>query len=476
MVADRPPTPSESRDTATPKSIAVLPFTNLSRDPDNEYFSDGITEDIASQLARIRDLKVVAHTSALRFKGSQEPPHVIGEALGVGTLLQGSARRSGDRVRVAARLVDAHSGEQIWADEYDRELRDVFAIQRDVAERIAASLRASLSPQERARLQHRPSADPEAYNLYLLGLHAFLRYTPPAWQQSIGYFEQAIARDSTFANAYAVLADAHVLLAQMGRTRPADAIPRARAAALRALALDSTLGDAYASLGLVAAVYDRKWDVAETQFRRALALNPSSAYAHTLYAAFVLSPLGRHDEAIAEMRQAEDLDPVSLPVRFNVGLRYYFARRYNEAIAEFKRMLELDSTFGSAHMGLGFSYAALGRFDDAIEELRRANNDSTVTSDAVVGYVYALAGRRQEARAVLREVEQRSARGYVVPLDFSIIYAALGERDQAFRWLRRAYDEHSPLLVWINVAAWYDTVRDDPRFTALVRDLGLQRS
>ena len=463
-------------DTGDRRSVAVLPFTNLSRDPDNEYFSDGITEDIASQLARIRDLKVIAHTSALRYKGRPDPPRAIGQALGVATLLQGSVRRVGDRVLVTARLVDAGTGEQLWADEYDRQLKDVFGIQRDVAERIATALRTTLSPEERTRLAHPPTADAEAYNLYLFGRHHFAKYTPAGWKRSVQYFEQAIARDSTFARAYAELAVAYVLLGYLAVLPPGDALPKARVAALRALALDSTLGEAHASLGLITAAYDRDWKAAEARFQRALALSPNSVYAHMYYATFVLTPLGRHDEAIAEMRRAEELDPVSLPVRFNASYRYYFARRYADAIAECQRALELDRNFPPVRAVLGFSYAALGRYDDAIREVRAAVADTTVTGVAVLGYVYALAGRRTEARAVLRAVEKRSAHQYVVPLDFSLIYAALGQRDEAFRWLRKAYEERAPLLIFINVAAWYDTVRDDPRFAELVRDLGLESS
>jgi TolB-like protein/Tfp pilus assembly protein PilF len=451
----------------------VLPFTNLSRDPENEYFSDGITEDIASQLARIRNLKVIAHTSALQYKGRPDSPRAIGAALGAATLLQGSVRRSGNRVLVTARLVDAESGEQLWSDEYDRQLEDVFGIQRDVAARIATSLRTTLSPEERTRLERVPTRSPEAYNSYLIGRHHFARYTPTSWRRSIGYFEQAIARDPEFALAHAGVADAYVLLGFIAVLPPGDAFPKARAAAERALVLDSTLGEAYASLAFVSAVYNREWNTAEALFRRALALSPSSAYVHMWYGSFLLSPLGRHDEAIAEMQRAKDLDPVSLPVRFNMGYRYYFARRYDDAIAECQRALELDPNFPAVHAVLGFSYAALGRYQDAIREIRAAVPDTAVTGVAVLGYVYALAGRVAEARAILGGVKERARHAYVVPLDFSLIHAALGERDEAFRWLRNAYEERTPLLVFINVAAWYDTVRDDPRFATLVRDLGL---
>jgi TolB-like protein/Flp pilus assembly protein TadD len=456
------------------RSVAVLPFTNLSRDPDNEYFSDGITEDLASQLGRIRNLKVIAHTSALQYKGRSDAPSVIGEALGVATLLQGSVRRAGERVLVTARLVDAKTGEQLWADEYDRELEDVFGIQRDVAARIATSLQTTLSPDERTQLAREPTRDTEAYNLYLIGRHHFARYTPADWKRSVRYYEQAIERDSTFALAYAGMADAYVLLGYLALLPPGNAFPKARDAAQQALALDSTLGEAHASLGLVTAVYDRKWQAAELLFRRAKVLSPSSVYAHMWYAMFLLTPLGRHDEARAEMQRAQALDPVSLLVRFNVGYRHYFERQYSEAVAECRRALELDPNYSAMHAVLGFSYAAVGQYQDAIREIRGAVADTTVTGIAVLGYVYALAGRDAEARSILGRVKEHAKHGYVLPMDFSLIYAALGERDEAFRWLRKAFEERSPLIIFINVAAWYDPVRDDPRFAALVRDLALQ--
>jgi tetratricopeptide (TPR) repeat protein len=265
-----------------------------------------------------------------------------------------------------------------------------------------------------------------------------------------------------------------VLLGYLALLPPGDAFPKARDAAQQALALDSTLGEAHASLGLVTAVYDRRWQAAERLFRRAKVLSPSSVYAHMWYAMFLLTPLGRHDEAKAEMQRAQALDPVSLLVRFNVGYRHYFERRYSEAIAECRRALELDPDYSALHAVLGFSYAAVGQYQDAIREIRGAVADTTVTGIAVLGYVYALAGRDAEARSILRRVKEHAKHGYVLPLDFSLIYAALGERDEAFRWLRKAFEERSPLIIFINVAAWYDPVRDDPRFAALVRDLALQ--
>jgi serine/threonine-protein kinase len=458
---------------ASRASVAVLPFQSLSTDSADAYFATGIAEDVSSQLARLGGITVVAHSSARAAALRAREPREIGLALGVATLLEGSVRRAGDQIRVTARLVDSRTGAQLWADDYDRTLRDVLGIQRDIAQQIAAALNATLTPGERAELGGRPHVDPEAYRLYLLGRHHFAKYTAPAMRRSIDYYEQALARDSTFAPAYAALADAQVFVVLWGRGRPRDLMPAARAAAFRAIALDSTLGDAHTALGLIEAAYEWNWKVAEARFRHAIALSPNSPYAHMWYGSFVLTPLGRHDEALAELRRAQELDPVSLPVRYNLGFRYYFARQFGNAIVEFQRALELDPGFAPARVGLGFTYSGLGRYDEAIRAMEEAEPDSAMTSNAVVGAVYAWAGRREHARTILLSVAERARRGYAHPMDFALLYAALGERDQAFQWLRRAYEERSFLLIWINVATWYDGIRDDSRFAALVRDVGL---
>ncbi|MFL5493192.1 MAG: protein kinase domain-containing protein [Gemmatimonadales bacterium] len=457
----------------SPRSVAVLPFQSLSVDSSDAYFATGISEDVSSQLAGLSGIRVVAHTSARAVAMRTTEPREIGAALGVAALLEGSVRRAADQIRVTARLVDARTGAQLWTEDYDRTLRNVLGIQREIAEHIAAALNATLTPGEKAGLGERRTVDPEAYRLYLLGRHHFARYTPPAMRRSIAYFEQAIARDSGFAPAYAALADAQVFLVLWGRARPNDLMPAARAAAARALRVDSTLGDAHTALGLIAAAYDWDWGAAEARFRRAIALSPNSAFAYMWYGSFVLSPLGRYDEALAQLRRAQELDPVSLPVRYNLGARYYDARRFKDAVVEFQRALELDPGFAPARTWLGFAYAGLGRYDDAIHQMEQAVPDSAMTSNAVLGAVYAWAGQRDRARVILRSLVARAGREYVHPMDFSLLYAALGQRDEAFRWLRRAYEERSFLLIWINVATWYDGIRDDPRFAVLVRDVGL---
>jgi eukaryotic-like serine/threonine-protein kinase len=463
---DRP-----SRSTAERQSVAVIPFANLSPDPNMEYFSDGITEDITSHLGRIGDLKVIAHTSASQYKGRRDAPGVIGDALHVTTLLQGSVRREGSRVRVVARLVDVRTGEQIWTEEYDREVRDVFAIQSDIAERIASSLRVTLPSDQRARLGRPPTANEEAYNLYLLGRHYFEQGTVSGRRRAIEHFERAITLDSGFALAYVGLADTKIFLARFGQSRPREEIPAARDAALRAVRLDSTLAEAHASFALISALA-WNWSLAEAEFRRAIELNPNSTYARMWYSAFVLSPQQRHDEAIAELRRALELDPVSLQVRYHLGMANYFAGRLDSAIVAFRATLDLDRNYSPARAGLGFAYAATGRYGKAIEETQRAVADSAVTSEAVLGYIFALAGRHAEARTILRRLQERARREYVPPADFKLLYIGLGQMDSAFYWLGRSYDEREPLLLW-DAAGRDNPLGRDPRFSTLLRKMGL---
>jgi serine/threonine-protein kinase len=460
-----------SRPTPDRHSVAVIPFANLSTDPQMEYFSDGITEDITTYLGRIRDLKVIAHTSASQFKGGRDAPGMIGDALHVTTLLQGSVRREGSRVRVVARLVDVVTGEQIWTEEYDREVRDVFAIQSDIAERIASSLRVTLPSDPRASTGRLPAGNAEAYNLYLLGRHYFEQGTVTGRRRAIEKFERAIALDSGFALAYVGLADTKMFLARFGQARPREEIPAARAAALRAVRLDSNLAEAHASFGLASALA-WNWSVAEAEFRRAIDLNPNSTYARMWYSAFVLSPQQRHDEAISELRKALDLDPVSLQVRYQLGMANYFAGRPDSAISAFRATLDLDRNYSPARAGLGFAYAAAGRYSKAIQETQRAVADSAVTSEAVLGYIFALAGQPAQARTILRRLQDRASREYVPAADFKLLYLGLGQLDSAFYWLGKSYEEREPLLLW-DAAGRDNPMGRDPRFNTLLTKIGL---
>ena len=368
-------------------------------------------------------------------------------------------------------LVDVRTGEQIWTEEYDREVRDVFAIQSDIAERIASSLRVTLPSDQRARLGRPPTGNAEAYSLYLLGRHYFEQGTVTGRRRAIEHFERAITLDSGFALAYVGLADTKMFLARFGQSRPREEIPAARAAALRAISLDSNLAEAHASFALSSALA-WNWSLAEAEFRRAIELNPNSTYARMWYSAFVLSPQQRHDEAIAELRKALELDPVSLQVRYQLGMANYFAGRLDSAIAAFRATLDLDRNYSPARAGLGFAYAATGRYGEAIEETQRAVADSAVTSEAVLGYIFARAGQQAQARIILRRLQERARREYVPPADFKLLYIGLGQMDSAFYWLGRSYDEREPLLLW-DAAGRDNPMGRDPRFGIVLRKMGL---
>jgi serine/threonine protein kinase/Flp pilus assembly protein TadD len=460
-----------------PKSIAVLPFTNLSADPENEYFSDGITEDLVTQLAKIRDLEVVSRTSAMRYKHTDKPLREIGRELGAANLMEGSVRRAGTRVRVSAQLIDATTDRHLWAETYDREMTDVFAIQADIAQRIAAALQAEFSPREKARLEKKPTEDLEAYNLYLLGRFHWNKVTEKDLKQSLDYFKQAIAKDSSFALAYTGLAASYYTLAAgYGHLRPKEASGLARDAILKALALDDELGEAHMALGILRSWFDWDWDGAEREFKRAIELNPSLARAHDGYA-IMLSAQGRHDEAIAEIRRAQELDPATPVIAADMGWDLSYARRYDEAIEAFHRTIALEPRFPTSYAGLAWAYAATGRYQEASAALQRGvtRSGGVPTFQPIRGYLYAVSGKKREALAVLDELKARASREYVSPAWFAMVYAGLGDKDRAFAYLDSAYLDRSRELIFLKVAARWDGLRSDPRFQVLLRKVGLER-
>lgn len=460
--------------------LVVLPFDNLGP-PDDEYFADGMTEEITNRLARLSGLEVIARTSAIQYTHTTKLPQQIGNELGVQYLLEGTVRweklsDGTSRVRISPQLIRVAGATHVWAEPYEAPLvaASVFQLQADIAEHVAQAMNVTLL--DGVRLARPPTVDAEAYNLYLLGRYHFGRGTPAEWRRSIGYYEQALQRDSAFALAFVGLADARAFLAYLGRERPLDVFPAARAAVLKAIALDSTLGEAHASLGLILAGYDRDFTQAETEFRKALALSPNSVYAHLWYAFFVLSPLARHDESITLLKRAVELDPVSLEVHNRLGFANFMARRYDAAIAEYRRALDLDPSFSMAHSGLGWVFSAMGRHEEAISEIRQSQVDSTVTSDAVLAFMYARAGRRDESLTMLHALQDRERRGqYVIPEDYALLYEGLGDYDQALRWRRKAFEERSPLQVaWVGEPEQTPMGRD-PRWAAMLREFGFRK-
>jgi serine/threonine-protein kinase len=455
-----------------PRSVAVLPFVNLSPDPENEYFADGITEDVIAHLAKIRALKVISRTSVMPFKKRTQSLREIGATLEVGTLLEGSVRRVGDRVRIVAQLIDAPSDQHLWAETYDRRLTDIFAIQTDVALRIAAALQAELSHDEQARIRKEPTRDIQAYQLYLQGRYCMIQYTGEGMRRSIDHYEAAIERDPTYALAYTGVAMAYAELAEIGVLAPEEAYPRGKAAAARALELDGDLGEAHCMIALIKLVYDFDWSGAEQEFQRALKLSPSSADAHDLYGR-LCSAQERYDDAVALQQRAFELDP--LAHRSDVATSLLRAGRYDEGERAVKRAIELDPRDPRGHATLGWVLLRKGQTVEGIAELERAvalsPGDGLWLSQ--LGQAYALAGRIDAARAILRQLAERSRETYVSPYHLAYVYTGLGELDSAMDCLERAYAERAGAVYGIKGSFLFEPLRAHPRFQALLRKMNL---
>ena len=466
----------------SPRSVAVLPFVNMSADPENEYFADGITEDVITQLSRIRALKVISRTSVMPFKKREQSLKEIATKLGVAALLEGSVRRAGDRVRIAAQLIDGETDQHLWAETYDRDLTDIFAIQADVASHIAAALQAELTPAERTRLRKEPTSDIEAYHLFLRGRHCLLRYTSEGIGQGLEYFEQAIAKDPDYALAHAGLALTHVIIAMgygAGTVRPQQAYARAKEAAVSALALDADLGDAHAVLAFVKFVFEFDWTGAEREFKRALELNPGSdAMGVPLKAGYgvMLSALERYDEAITVFTRAKELDPLTAHNSSDLASTLLRAGRYDEAAQEAERLIRLQPDFPLGHSTLGWAHLKQGRCDEGLAELSQAIalNPGNTMLLAQLGQAYGMVGKVGEARRVLQQLEDLSKERYVSPYHIAYVYTGLDEQDKAIDWLERAYEEHTGGVYGIKGSFLFTSLRSHPRFTALLRKMNLE--
>jgi len=455
-----------------PPSVAVLPFLNLSADPENEYFADGITEDVIAHLSKIRALKVISRTSVMAFKQREQSLKEIGARLDAAALLEGSVRRVGDRVRIVAQLIDAETDRHLWAETYDRQLTDVFAIQTDVALHIASALKAELSHDEKTRLYKEPTADLQAYQLYLQGRHCYLRYTEEGSRKGLEYFEQAIAQDPDYALAYAALAMAYTELGETGALRPDEAYARAKAASAKALALDSGLGEAHCMLAFIKAVCDFDWVGAEEEFKRALALTPNSADTYDLYGRMCLA-LERNDEALAMEQRAQELDP--LAHRADVARALLRAGRYDEALQAATRATELDPHYARAHATLGWAYLKKGITEQGVAELETAVSLSPGDTLwlAQLGQAYGTVGNVARAREVLRQLEELSGRRFVSPYHMALVYTGLGEQERAIDWLERAYEGRSGPIYSVKGSFLFAALHDHPRFVALLRRLNL---
>ncbi len=452
------------------RSLAVLPLANLSRDPEQEYFADGMTEALITDLSKIGALKVISRTSAMRYKGSEKSVPEIARELNVDAILEGSVLRVAERVRITAQLIHAATDEHVWAESYERNLSDVLALQSDVARAIAEEIKIKLTPQEQVRLASARALNPEAHDAYLRGRFHWNKRAEAAVKKAIEYFQQAIESDPGYAMAYVGLADAYSILGYYGLLPPKESFPKAKAAALRALELDNTLGEAHTSLGYALYYYDWDWVAAEKEFQRALELNPRYPEAHLWYGN-PLTGMGRHEEALSYARRARELDPLSVLIIAAVGWLAYYARQYGETIEQCRKAIEMDPNFAPAHLWLGMALEQTGKYDEALEESQKAVAFSGGSPHyrASLGYTYALSGRADEARKVLDELNELSGRMYVSPYYRAEIHAGLGEREEALACLGKAYEERANLLVFLKVEPRLDPLRGEPRFQALLR-------
>ncbi|MBI3326610.1 MAG: tetratricopeptide repeat protein [Nitrospinae bacterium] len=457
--------------------IAVLPFVNLSPEADNSYFADGMTEELIFQLSKVRALTVIARTSVMKYKGTLKDVATIGRELRVGTILEGSVRQADNHVRINAQLVDVASQGHLWSQEYDRELREVFEVQSDIATSVAQRLKVQLTAGEKRRIEKQGTGNLEAYTLYLQGRYYRNMWTEESLRKAVAYFEQAIDRDPTYALAYAGIADAYLLLPFFSATTaPMEVYPRVMAAVEQALQHGESFGAVQTTVASAKLWYAWDWAGAEDAFKQALALSPNDAATHRRYAWYLMTR-GRLKDAIAVMHRAQELNPVSPGITRNVGLAFYFARQYDQAITQFRTSLKLDPNFRTAYSGLVYAYLQKGMYAEALaaceQMLDRWGRTPWVLWD--LGYASAVSGQRSQARQVLAELQERAQHAYVRPLASAWISIGLDEKDAAFAWLEKAYADRDPYLTLLNADPVYDPLRADPRFTALLKNIGLRR-
>ncbi len=450
-------------------SIAVLPLDNLSRDPEQEYFADGMTEALTAELSKISALKVISRTSAMQYKGVKKPLPEIARELGVNGLVEGSVTREGDQVRITVQLIHGPTDKHVWAESYQRELRGILTLQSEVARAIAREVRVAVTPAEETRLTAARLVNPEAHRLYLQGRYQLNKRTEQGFQQAIQFFEQAIEKDPAYAAAYAGLAEVFSIQPGWGFASPAEAFPRARDYAQKALELDANLAQAYAVLGHTK-WSSREWSGAEQDFRRALELDPNYATARHWYGV-ALSSFGSHEEAIAQLESAEKLDPLSPIISTNLARGFYYARRYERANQQLRKTVQMHPDFYFAHLLLSVCLAQQGMYPEALAALEKGSRLPEVDSDyGYVGWTYATTGHKLEANRLQRRLRELSRHRRIDAGAIATIYAGLGQNDESFAWLERAYEERgSTRVLFLKVAPAFDPLREDPRFQDLLR-------
>jgi serine/threonine protein kinase/tetratricopeptide (TPR) repeat protein len=469
------------RTNQTIDSIAVLPFANASADPSMEYLSDGITEGIIDKLSGLPNIKVISRTSVFRYKKRDIEPQKVARELGVQALVTGRVIQRGDELSVNAELVDTREDKQLWGEQYNRRLADIASVQQEIANAISGNLRMRLTSEEKTRLGKTYSANSEAYQLYLKGRYHASQGTADGYKKGIEYFQQAIEKDPGYALAYAGLADCYGGLGGgAAYAPPPETLPKAKAAATKALELDETLAEAHAALGYAGFFSDWNWPKAEREFRRAIELNPNSASSHAVYSE-ILGTQERFDESVAEGERAQKLDPLSPHVLTQLGSAYLSTRRYDEAIAQFQSALELNPDAGIIRAQLAWAYGAKRVYPQAIAEYRKiSESERTVTEEnqtvtSGLGWVYAVSGRRADALKLAKEFKDLSSHAYVDPYNIAVIYAGLGDKDEAFRWLEKGYGQRSSGMPYLTTDPFWSEMRSDPRYADLQRRMASAR-
>jgi len=456
------------------RRVAVLPFVSISPDPNDEYFADGLTEELIGRLSLLKGVEVIARTSVMSFKKQEKTASQIGRDLRVGTLLEGSVRKAGNRIRVTAQLIDANSEGHLWMENYDRNLEDVFAVQTEVAERVASSLELKLTPESKKLMRQGSTGSPEAHALYLKGRYYWNVRSKEAIDKAIEYFELAVEQDPDFAAGYSGLAMCHLVLGRNQLGDPGVEFPKAKEYTKRALEIDPDLAEARACLANNMHYYDFDPKGAEKEFRKAIDMNPSYATAHQ-WLAHCLAQQGRLDECLAEISKAKELDPLSRIINLNLGDALYYLRRYEESLAQFGKLKEMDPSFAFLYPSMGSLYGIQGRYDDALEAVERYGEISKrpLETKLLTANVYAMKGDSDDARRLLADVEPNYENEALSPFKIGVVHYLLGETDKCYEWIETAYERRDPNIMTMKIDPELSRLRDDPRFRAMLERIGL---